>query len=178
MIPTCPTWGSFDFLRYADAQRRFSLLTLDSTGFIHHSGNFWVKYFESRGTYVTASNVFVVSLSQLLICEVIPLLGAGSRGATYELTQTPDGPPRGKDSEESPQRATPEHGRAENLCNAFRGRLPQRGLFWSGFRMMEKFRSDLRRDYFLRAFSLSSTPFNSSSFRPASPSLPSAVRRW
>ena len=32
--------------------------------------------------------------------------------------------------------------------------------------------------YFGRVFSLSSTRFNSSSFCPASPSLPSAVRRW
>jgi len=32
--------------------------------------------------------------------------------------------------------------------------------------------------YFGRAFSLSRTRFNSSSFCPASPSLPSAVRRW
>ena len=33
-------------------------------------------------------------------------------------------------------------------------------------------------DYFGRVFSLSSACFNSSSFCPASPSLPSAVRRW
>jgi hypothetical protein len=32
--------------------------------------------------------------------------------------------------------------------------------------------------YFGRVFSLSRTRFNSSSFCPASPSLPSAVRRW
>jgi hypothetical protein len=34
------------------------------------------------------------------------------------------------------------------------------------------------RDYFWRALSLSSARFSSSSFCPASPSLPSAVRRW
>ena len=34
------------------------------------------------------------------------------------------------------------------------------------------------RDYFCRVFSLSSARFNSSSFFPASASLPSAVRRW
>ena len=33
-------------------------------------------------------------------------------------------------------------------------------------------------DYLWRAFSFSSACFNSSSFCPASPSLPSAVRRW
>jgi hypothetical protein len=35
-----------------------------------------------------------------------------------------------------------------------------------------------QRDYFLSVFSLSSARFNSSSFCPASPSLPSAVSRW
>jgi hypothetical protein len=35
-----------------------------------------------------------------------------------------------------------------------------------------------QQDYLWRAFSFSSARFSSSSFCPASPSLPSAVRRW
>jgi hypothetical protein len=35
-----------------------------------------------------------------------------------------------------------------------------------------------QRDYLWRLFSLSRACFSSSSFCPASPSLPSAVRRW
>ena len=38
--------------------------------------------------------------------------------------------------------------------------------------------SKRERDYFLCALSLSSRPFSASSFSPASPSLPSAVKRW
>ena len=40
----------------------------------------------------------------------------------------------------------------------------------------EKMRA--QRDYLWRVFSFSSAAFSSSSFCPASPSLPSAVRRW
>ena len=45
-------------------------------------------------------------------------------------------------------------------------------------RHIRRKRAAQQGNYLCRVFSLSSARFNSSSFCPASPSLPSAVRRW